>query len=143
MGRNCGEAEEQEADEQKDMGVGQAPFDRGAGRHRGDLRELHCGEAEAWLPARDSYHRVQLSHRHSRQVRGSKLRYRSGFPHNAGEEFDAPFARLDHIAELHSETRFDVMWHRHTGQRVLIHPAATLDEALELIETNPVLQPHT
>ncbi|MCX7361542.1 MAG: hypothetical protein NTV97_06695 [Alphaproteobacteria bacterium] len=75
--------------------------------------------------------------------RGSKLRYRSGFPHNAGEEFDAPFARLDHIAELHSETRFDVMWHRHTGQRVLIHPAATLDEALELIETNPVLQPHT
>lgn len=79
--------------------------------------------------------------------RGSKysfiLRYRSGFPHNTGEEFDAPFARLDHMAELHRETRFDVMGHRYTGEWFLFHPAATLDEALELIETDPVLQPHT
>src|SRR5271156_5727742 len=37
-------------------------------------------------------------------------RYRSGFPENLGEEFDAPFARLDGI----SPDRFDIQWHRHT-----------------------------
>jgi hypothetical protein len=35
--------------------------------------------------------------------RGSKYRfitrYRSGFPHNLGEEFDSPFTRLDHVEE--------------------------------------------
>ena len=35
-------------------------------------------------------------------------RYRSGFPENLGEEFDAPFARLDWI----SPDRFDIQWHR-------------------------------
>ena len=35
-------------------------------------------------------------------------RYRSGFPDNLGEEFDAPFARLDWI----SPDRFDIQWHR-------------------------------
>jgi hypothetical protein len=39
-------------------------------------------------------------------------RYRSGFPDNLGEEFDAPFARLDWI----SRDRFDLQCHRHTGQ---------------------------
>jgi hypothetical protein len=34
-------------------------------------------------------------------------RYRSGFPENIGEEFDAPFARLDWI----SRNRFDIRWH--------------------------------
>ncbi|WGD51112.1 hypothetical protein QA641_37195 [Bradyrhizobium sp. CB1650] len=45
---------------------------------------------------------------------GTKYRfvqsYRSGFPENLGEEFDAPFARLDWI----SRNRFDIQWHRHT-----------------------------
>ncbi len=41
--------------------------------------------------------------------------FRSGFPENAGEEFDAAYARLDHVPES-PDTRFDVMWHRHTGQ---------------------------
>jgi hypothetical protein len=69
-------------------------------------------------------------------------RYRSGFPENAGEEFDAPFTRLDHIDECVSETRFDVMWRRHTGQWWLLHRSATLEEALRMIETEPFLQPY-
>jgi hypothetical protein len=39
-------------------------------------------------------------------------RYRSGFKDNCGEEFDAPFVRLDWI----SRNQIDVQWHRHTGQ---------------------------
>ena len=69
-------------------------------------------------------------------------RYRSGFPENAGEEFDAPFTRLDHVNERLSVTLFDVMWRRHTGQWWLIHRSVPLEEALRLIETEPFLQPH-
>jgi hypothetical protein len=69
------------------------------------------------------------------------VRYRSGFPDNAGEEFDSAFVRLDHVQECFTETRFDVMWHRHTGQWWLLHRSVTLDEALRLIETEPVLRP--
>jgi len=77
--------------------------------------------------------------------RGSKFsfitRYRSGFPDNLGEEFDAPFTRLDHVEESLSETRFDIMWHRHTGQWWRVHQAVTLEKALYLIETEPLLHP--
>src|SRR3546814_11724950 len=38
-------------------------------------------------------------------------RYRSGFADNRGEEFDAPFVRLDWIAP----DRFNIQWPRHTG----------------------------
>ena len=78
--------------------------------------------------------------------RGSKYsfitRYRSGFPDNLGEEFDAPFTRLDHAYEHLSAIRFDVMSRRHTGQWVLIYSAVSLDEALRSIETDMFLQPH-
>ncbi|MHA1108277.1 MAG: DUF3024 domain-containing protein [Alphaproteobacteria bacterium] len=77
--------------------------------------------------------------------RGSKYsfiqRYRSGFPENLGEEFNAPFTRLDHVEERLDETRFNVMWHRHTGQWWQLHSEVTLEEALRLIETEPMLQP--
>lgn len=77
--------------------------------------------------------------------RGSKYsfitRYRSGFPDNLGEEFDSAFARLDHVEECLKETRFDVMWHRHTGQWWRLHSSVTLEEALRLIETEPALRP--
>lgn len=77
--------------------------------------------------------------------RGSKYsfiqRYRSGFPENRGDEFDAPFTRLDHVEECIDETRFDVMWLRHTGKWWRLHSAVTLDEALLLIEAEPMLQP--
>ena len=81
------------------------------------------------------------------QWRGSKysfvLRYRSGWPDNEGEEFNSAFTRLDHVEDNLTETRFDVMWHRHTGQWWRAHRSASLDEALRLIETKPLLQPHT
>ena len=77
--------------------------------------------------------------------RGAKYsfvtRYRSGFADNRGEEFDMAFTRLDHLEEHIAEQRFDVMWHRHTGQWFRLHAAATLDEALHLIATNELLQP--
>lgn len=78
--------------------------------------------------------------------RGSKysfiMRYRSGFPDNAGEEFDSAFTRLDHVEECLAGTRFDVMWHRHTGQWWRLHSSVTLEDALHLIETEPLLQPN-
>ena len=78
--------------------------------------------------------------------RGSKYsfitRYRSGFPGNAGEEFDSAFTRLDHVEECSADIRFDVMWHRHTGQWWRMHASVSLEEALRLIETEGLLQPH-
>jgi hypothetical protein len=78
--------------------------------------------------------------------RGSKYsfiaRYRSGFPDNEGEEFDAAFTRLDHAEENLAAIGFDVMWHRHTGQYLRLHSNVTLEEALHLIETEPWLQPN-
>lgn len=77
--------------------------------------------------------------------RGSKYsfitRYRSGFPDNPGEEFDSAFTRLDHVEECLGETRFDAMWHRHTGQWFRLHAGVTLEEALRLIETDGMVQP--
>lgn len=79
--------------------------------------------------------------------RGSKYsfitRYRSGFADNLGEEFDAPFTRLDHAEEHRAAVRFDVMWRRHTGQWWRLYSAVSLDEALRSIETDMFLQPHT
>ena len=68
-------------------------------------------------------------------------RYRSGHPENAGEEFNSAFARLDHVEECLTETRFDVMWHRHTGQWWRLYASVTLEEALRLIKTEPLLHP--
>ncbi|MFI5388009.1 MAG: hypothetical protein ACHQ50_18025 [Fimbriimonadales bacterium] len=77
--------------------------------------------------------------------RGNKysfiVRYRSGFPDNAGEEFDAAFVRLDYLGKSGAETRFNVLWHRHTGEWFLLHVSVTLAEALSLIETEPFLHP--
>ena len=77
--------------------------------------------------------------------RGSKYsfitRYRSGFADNAGEEFDSAFTRLDHLGEQYEDIRFDVMWHRHTGQWFCVHSAATLEQALGQIRSDRHLQP--
>jgi hypothetical protein len=77
--------------------------------------------------------------------RGSKYsfitRYRSGFHENAGEEFDSAFVRLDHLEERLGETRFDVMWRRHTGQWFRLHASAALGEALRLMESEELLWP--
>lgn len=72
---------------------------------------------------------------------GSKYRflqrYRSGFEDNHGEEFDAPFVRLDWIGR----NRFDVQWHRHTGQWFRVHRSLSLNAALDAIITNEILHP--
>jgi len=68
------------------------------------------------------------------------VRFRSGFPENKGEEFDSAFARLDYAPEG-TETRFNVMWRRHTGQWWPIYFSLTLEEALAALETDGVLRP--
>ncbi|QIG51706.1 hypothetical protein G5V57_30730 [Nordella sp. HKS 07] len=68
-------------------------------------------------------------------------RYRSGFPHNTGEEFDAAFTRLDYAGGGAGERRFDIMWHRHTGTWWRLHSAVTLEKALHLIKTEGLLHP--
>lgn len=77
--------------------------------------------------------------------RGSRYsfvtRYRSGFPENRGDEFDASFARLDHCEEVLTATCFDVMWFRHTGRWWPVHAEVTLDEALHFVETDEFLRP--
>ena len=40
-----------------------------------------------------------------------------------------------------SKYRFDVMWHRHTGQWFRVYQSQTLDEALESIRNNGLLHP--
>jgi hypothetical protein len=64
-------------------------------------------------------------------------RYRSGFPDNLGEEFDAPFARLDWTAR----DRFDLQWHRHTGQWWRLYSGLTLDGAIQTIKADGHLHP--
>ena len=68
-------------------------------------------------------------------------RYRSGLAENLGEEFDAPFARLDHVEEKFDRVLFDVMWPRHTGRFWPLRTEVTLDEALEIIEKEELLWP--
>ncbi len=65
-------------------------------------------------------------------------RYRSGFPDNTGEEFDAPFVRLDWVRR----DRFDIQWHRHTGTWHCVYRDMPLAEALKTIETDSLLHPH-
>jgi hypothetical protein len=64
-------------------------------------------------------------------------RYRSAQPETQGEEFDAPFTRLDWI----SPDRFDLQWHRHTGTWYRLHRGLSLAEALKTIETDGILHP--
>ena len=64
-------------------------------------------------------------------------RYRSGFEDNRGEQFDAPFVRLDWVGR----NRFDVQWHRHTGQWFRVHQNLSLNAALDAIITNEILHP--
>ena len=64
-------------------------------------------------------------------------RYRSGFPDNLGEEFDAPFARLDWI----SHDCFDIQWRRHTGEWFRLYRALTLDDAIETLRSDGILHP--
>ena len=65
-------------------------------------------------------------------------RYRSGMEHNRGEEFDAPFARIDRVGRDH----FDIYRMRHTGKWWRPHAGVTLVEALRILESDGILHPH-
>jgi len=64
-------------------------------------------------------------------------RYRSGFPENLGQEFNSPFTRLDWV----SRDRFDIQWYRHTETWFCLYRGLSLAEALNTIETDPLLHP--
>lgn len=66
-----------------------------------------------------------------------RKRYRSGFPDNRGEEFDAPFARIDRMGS----DRFDIYWMRHTGKWWRLYTGVSLAEALRIVETDGILHP--
>jgi hypothetical protein len=65
-------------------------------------------------------------------------RYRSGFVHNAGWEFDAPFTRLEYVAG----DLFHLSYLRHTGQWHRLYCEVSLSQALSLIESDGLLHPH-
>ncbi|KIL96660.1 hypothetical protein A6A04_20790 [Paramagnetospirillum marisnigri] len=50
---------------------------------------------------------------------------------------DAPFTRLDWMGR----DRFDVMWHRHTGEWHCFYQGLSLAKALNVIETDNMLHP--
>jgi len=64
-------------------------------------------------------------------------RYRSGFSENRGEEFDSSLTRLDWVGR----DRFDIQWHRHTGEWFGLYRGQSLTEALRTIETDGPLHP--
>jgi hypothetical protein len=65
-------------------------------------------------------------------------RYRSGFAHNAGSEFDAPFTRLEYVGR----DCFHLSYFRHTGKWHRLYENASFTEALRLIESDGLLHPH-
>jgi hypothetical protein len=64
-------------------------------------------------------------------------RYRSGFEENRGQEFNAPFARLDCIGP----DSFDIYWMQGTGRWWRVHSGVTLAEAMRLLEMDELLHP--
>jgi hypothetical protein len=64
-------------------------------------------------------------------------RYRSGHEDNRGEEFDAPFDRIDRV----SPDRFDIYWMRHTGKWWRLYGGLTLAEALQTLQSDGLLHP--
>jgi hypothetical protein len=64
-------------------------------------------------------------------------RYRSDDPRSYKPEFDAPFARMDYVGK----DRFDLFWHRHTGEWLRMVEGVPLSEAFRLIENEELLHP--
>jgi len=64
-------------------------------------------------------------------------RFQSEHPEAITPEFEHAFARLDYVAP----DRFNVMWHRHTGQWWCLYHGVSLQEALRLIEQDENLHP--
>jgi hypothetical protein len=73
--------------------------------------------------------------------RGSAYRFlqtwQTSGRHGPVERFEVPFARLTYLGR----DRFDLDWHRHTGQWWPLRRGLALEEALAEIEGNPILHP--
>jgi len=65
------------------------------------------------------------------------VRFRSGQAETEGQEFDAPFARIDRMGP----DLFNVHWMRHTGQWWPLFQGLTLAEALDKVDGDGVLRP--
>jgi hypothetical protein len=98
-----------------------------------ELKQKHLREIR---PATRRNYPVDIRGRWRSESYSFMVRFRSGFPENKGEEYDAPFARLDHV-----NGRFTVQWMRHTGRWWCLRDGLTLEEALHMVETEPVLRP--
>lgn len=61
------------------------------------------------------------------------IRMKTVFENSTVPEFDWPVARLEYVAH----DRFDLSWHRHTGEWRTVFEDIPLAEALRLIETEP------
>lgn len=69
---------------------------------------------------------------------GSNYRFITRYHSDATQsEFEAPFARICFVAR----NRFDLSYHRHTGEWFCLYEAVTLDEALRLIGEGAHFQP--
>jgi hypothetical protein len=64
-------------------------------------------------------------------------RYRSDDPSSYAPEFEAAFARLEYL----SRDRFDLSWHRHTGEWFCLFERLSLTDAFQLIESMPHFAP--
>ena len=64
-------------------------------------------------------------------------RYRSDDPTAIAPEFDAPFARLGYLRR----DRFELSFHRYTGEWICLHQDVSLADALHLIASDPFFQP--
>ena len=62
----------------------------------------------------------------------------SGSLPDLGEELDAPYARLDWI----NRYRFNIQWHRHTGQWFCLHRGLALSEAIETLRSDGLPYPN-
>jgi hypothetical protein len=64
-------------------------------------------------------------------------RFRSDDPRSYEREFEAPFARLEYL----SRNRFDLSYHRHTGEWFCLFERVSLAEALDLIANDSHFRP--
>ena len=64
-------------------------------------------------------------------------RFRSDHPDSFEAEFEAPFARLEYV----NRDRFDLSYHRHTGEWFCLFDRVSLTEALHLIESDSHFEP--
>ena len=58
-----------------------------------------------------------------------------------GKNSIRPFSDSDDVEEHAAETRFNIMWHRHTGQGWRLLASVMLADALRLVKTELLLRP--